>query len=358
MTYFDAACRPILIGSLPFMDSAEALELVLKYTPEIPHWVQMPGPQKGGLIQQFAPGLPGLVMRGGACFVDDRQADFEAQMLAFYEEYLAVESGDVDLNESRFALTADEAEGFFEFVGRVEEMAAPPLAVKGQIAGPITFSTGLKNRAGRALFYDDQTRDAAVKMIAMKARWQVRQLAIFGVPVIVFVDEPSLAGFGSSEYISISREAVVDSLDEVFDAVHAEGGIAGIHVCANTDWAMVLASQADIVNFDAYGYFDRFILYRDQIVAFFRSGRVLAWGIVPTLDRENLEGATADSLAERFVAKLDRVAALGIERETVLSQSLITPSCGAGTLSLELAEKVLRLTRDVSKIIRKEVDTW
>lgn len=64
------------------------------------------------------------------------------------------------------------------------------------------------------------------------------------------------------------------------------------------------------------------------------------------------------SLVEQFYAKVDAMAALGIERETILSQSLITPSCGAGTLSLEFAEKVLMLTRDISQIIRKEVDTW
>jgi hypothetical protein len=51
----------------------------------------------------------------------------------------------------------------------------------------------------------------------------------------------------------------------VVDAIHTDGGLAGIHVCANTDWSLVLESGADIVNFDAYAYFDRFILYGDPI---------------------------------------------------------------------------------------------
>jgi hypothetical protein len=60
---------------------------------------------------------------------------------------------------------------------------------------------------------------------------------------------------------------------EVVDAIHADGGLAGIHVCANTDWSLVLESGADIVNFDAYAYFDRFILYGEsQIRDFLAAG--------------------------------------------------------------------------------------
>ena len=41
-----------------------------------------------------------------------------------------------------------------------------------------------------------------------------------------------------------------------------------------------LESGADLVNFDAYAYFDRFILYGPQIRDFLAAGRLLAWGIV------------------------------------------------------------------------------
>jgi hypothetical protein len=97
-------------------------------------------------------------------------------------------------------------------------------------------------------------RDAAVKHLALNARWQIRTLAGPGCPVIIFIDEPALAGFGSSELISISKEEILACLQEVVDAIHADGALAGIHVCANTDWSLVLESGADIVNFDAYTY--------------------------------------------------------------------------------------------------------
>ena len=340
------------------MDGGKALDLVMTYTPHIPHWVQMPGSANQGMIQQFAAGLPGLVTRENTLFVDNEGPVFDAALVNFYETYMAVNEGSLDFEESPFMLKSEHAAGFFDFLSRIEQVEAVPLAVKGQITGPITFTTGLKDKNGRAILFDNQIKDAAVKLIAMKARWQVRQLAIFGVPVVIFLDEPALAGFGSSELIGLSKEEVGACLDEVFAAVHAEGGVTGIHVCANTDWSMVMESQADIVNFDAYGYFDRFVLYEDHIAEFFRSDRVLAWGLIPTLKPEDLLREDAGSLAARFFDQVDRVAALGLDTPDVLSQSLITPSCGAGSLTLDFAEKVLTMTRDVSEIIRKEVDIW
>jgi len=97
-----------------------------------------------------------------------------------------------------------------------------------------------------------------------------------------------------------------------------------------------------------FASFDRFILYPDQIKRFIASGGILAWGIVPTLNAEDIEKETTDSLVAGFEQKVQKVADIGIDHQTILRQSLITPSCGAGSLSLDLTEKVLTLTRSVS----------
>ena len=207
----------------------------------------------------------------------------------------------------------------------------------------------MTDQARRALFYDDRMRDAVVKLLALKAAWQVRQLSRGGRRTILFIDEPGLAGFGSSEFISVSRDEIVACLQEVIAGVHQEGGLAGIHVCANTDWSIALDSDFDIVNFDAYGYFDKFILYGKQIKTFLAAGRILAWGIVPTSNPDDIERETAISLVDSLEHKIDGVEALGIARETILKQSLISPSCGTGSARPEHARKVLRLTREVSQ---------
>ena len=353
MENFQANSLPVLIGSLPMDDHEEAIRLVLKYTPEIPLWVQLPVYKEEGMIAQFLPGMPGLTIEKEKVFIDTASVDFDDDFLKFYEAYIAVVEGKTDLLGSRFALTTDTAMGFFELMKHIETLAKPPIAVKGQITGPITFATGVNDQNGRAIFYNEQIRDAAVKLIAMKAKWQVKQLSRFGYPVIIFFDEPALAGFGSSAFISISRDEVAKCFEEVIEAVRLEGGLAGIHVCANADWSLVLESFADIVSFDAYSFFDRFILYPDQIKKFVESGRILAWGIVPTSRGEDIEKETTDSLVAKWKAKAREIEALGIDMSKISAQSLITPSCGTGSLSFDNATKVLKLTREVSDRLRK-----
>ncbi len=351
---FQADCLPLLIGSLPLQDHVEALDLVLHYTPEIPVWVQLPFYQQEGMVPQFTPGLPGLKTTAEKIWVDTTGDDFETQLLAFYEDFVMVTDGGAPLEKTRFALTPETAAGFFTFRERIAGSSPSPKALKGQVTGPITFGTGIKDQQGRALFYDTQMRDVAVKLLAMKARWQVEQLSQFKCPVIIFLDEPALAGFGSSEFISISRSEISACLNEVAQAIHSAGGLAGVHVCANTDWSLLLESEIDIVNFDAYAYFERFVLYPEQIKRFLNAGGVLAWGIVPTLNPTDIEKETTDSLLAQWRSKAAAVEALGVEPSVLRAQSLLTPSCGTGSISLEHAKKVLRLTSGISAALRNE----
>ena len=353
MTTFQANGLPALIGSLPVSNHNEATRLVLDYTPEIPLWIQLPARKEEGMMTQFLPGLPGLTAGKNKFFINTEKDSFETDLLEFYEEYIAVTENETALSDSRFVLSIETAAGFFEFMKQLDGYAPLLAAVKGQITGPITLATGTFDQNDKAVFYDERCRDAIVKLLALKARWQVRQLSTYDHPVIIFFDEPALAGFGSSAFISISREDISACLNEVIESVHDEGGLAGIHVCANTEWSLILNSTADIVSFDAYSYFDRFILYSDEIKSFLAAGGILAWGIVPTLNSEALEKETCDSLVALWEKQAGQIEALGIERSLLIAQSLITPSCGAGSLSQSLAVRALELTRDVSIKIRK-----
>jgi hypothetical protein len=353
MSDFKAECLPLLIGSLPLADHQAAVDLILATTPGIPGWAQLPVFQEEGMVPQFMPGMPGLCQEADRVFVDLNSGDFEAALTAFYEEYLEAAAAAQALEASRFALSPGTARGFFDLQARLERLDPPPVALKGQVTGPLTFGLGLKDRHGRAVFYDLQARDAAVKLLALKAAWQVEKMKALGVPVIIFVDEPALAGYGSSELISISDQEIATCLTEVFEAIHQAGGLAGIHVCANTDWGLILGTGLDVVNFDAYGYAERFLLYAGPLRAFFKRGGIVAWGLVPTGPAEAVEGETVDSLAARWDGLREAVAGLGIAADTLHRQSLITPSCGLGSRSLAHTERVLALTRGLSDRLRR-----
>jgi hypothetical protein len=349
---FQPNCLPLLIGSLPLTDHLEAQRLILEHTPEIPLWAQLPAYPEEGMLAQFLPGMPGLATVDGKTFIDTESDRFDDELLGFYEDYMAVAENVQPIQDSRFALTPDTAKGFFALLELLKTSDNDLTALKGQITGPVTFCTGVTDTQGRAIFYNEQLRDAAVKLIALKAKWQVQAMSILGKPTIVFLDEPGLAGFGSSAFISISKEEVLACFEEVIDAIHQEGGIAGIHVCDNTDWSLVLESSTDVVSFDAYAYFDQFILYPDLVRQFMANGKTLAWGIIPTLNAEDIDRETAETLTASWEEKVGRLETLGIAPDVIRAQSLITPSCGTGSQDRAHAERVLTLTREVADRIR------
>jgi hypothetical protein len=351
MSQFFPNCLPLLIGSLPLENHTEATELIFDFTPQIPLWPQLPVYKEEGMILQFVPGLPGLTVANGKVFIDTDSPTFETELLAFYEEYLKVTEGDIPLNESRFLLSQDVARGFYSFLAEAEKEKDGLIGLKGQTTGPITFCTGLVDQAGRAIFYNDQLRDAAVKHLAMKAKWQTRKMAEIAGQPIMFFDEPGLAGLGSSAFITITPEDIIACFSEVFEAVRAENGLTGVHVCANTEWPVLFESGVDIVSYDAYSYFDKLILYPDELVKFFSRGGILATGIVPTAP-EFIDLEQVDSLVEKWFVQSRQLQALGIDEKTIFQQTLITPSCGTGTVSVDQARKVLEMTKGVSEKIR------
>jgi hypothetical protein len=339
-------------------DHLKATCLMLDHTPEIPLWVQLPRHLEEGMVIQFAPGMPGLTRKENKdVYINTAGDDFDQEVLAFYEDYLAVTEDPGLIENSRFALTPETARGFSVFMETVPGLPHAPLAVKGQVTGPITVGIGMKDQAGKLLFYDEQMRDIVTKQVAMKALWQVSQLSRLGCanPPIIFLDEPGVVGFGSSTYISITREQVIESLGACIDAIHLGGGVAGIHICANGDWSLALESGTDIINFDAFSYFDRLVLYKEELKTFIHNGGILAWGIVPTSSPEYIDNASTDSLYVMWLEQLEQLESMGLDRAGILEQTLITPSCGTGSLGLEHAVKVLELTRDLSLRIREGI---
>lgn len=351
---FTANCRPILIGSLPLTDHAEAMRLILAHTPEIPLWPQLPKRPKEGMVRQFLTGFPGLVDDGNRSWVDTESPEFAGEMTAFYEDYLAAAAQPATSAASRFALGLDTAAGFFTLLDALAGGKLTPITVKGQVTGPVTAGIGVKDGHGNSIFYDDNLRDMLVKHLAGKAAWQVAELKRFtaGVPPLVFIDEPGLVSFGSSGFAGVSREMVAESVAEVIGAIHAAGGLAGVHICANGDWGPALDSAADIISFDAYFYFDNFILFKEPLVRFLARGGILAWGIVPTGDPLVVAEESTTSLFGKWQDQLAVLSSFGFSEQQLMAQTFIAPSCGTGSLTPGLAEKVLTMTGELSLLAR------
>ena len=104
---------------------------------------------------------------------------------------------------------------------------------KSQVTGPITFGLATVDENKRAIYYNDVFRDVVVKGMTMKARWVLNKFKPLGYDQVCFVDEPILSAFGSSTYVSVQRADVVSFLNEVVEAIHKEGALAGAHCCGN-----------------------------------------------------------------------------------------------------------------------------
>ncbi len=247
------------------------------------------------MLYQFMEGIPGLEQKEDKIFFNTASETFQTELLEFFEEYLAITEAGKDLLSSRFAVSRDRAPGLYLL--REKSATIDKVALKGQTTGPFTLLVGLSDQQQRLAYYDDSLREMLVKGVAMKAAWQTLFLKQASETVILFLDEPALAGLGSSSFISIDKDDIAAHLNEVIAAIHQAGGLAGIHVCANTDWNMLLGLDLDIISFDAYGFFDRFVTCKKAVLDFLNRGGIIAWGGIPTSNREAIEKESRESLA-------------------------------------------------------------
>jgi methionine synthase II (cobalamin-independent) len=339
-------CIATGIGSLPITDPEQAAALSLQYLPEAPIWPQLPQRDfREHMDGQYSESLPGIRLDAAKKrFFFDTAKDLTPEFEKFFERYLEKDYG-------FFRITEKYAAAFPAFVKALKQGLPSKMSfVKGHITGPLTAGISFKDETGKDIIHNEMLFDAVVKGLAMKAAWQIQELKQFGKPVIIFIDEPAMESLGSA-FSAVSSEVVAEKLNEIIDTIHELGGLAGIHCCGNADWPMIFNTRVDIVNFDAFGYMEKVMLYPDDIKKFLARGGALAWGIVPTGAFTGSE--TPEMLLEKLDAGMKRLETHGIARKTILRQSLITPSCGMGSLTPGKAEAILKLLRNVSDRMQK-----
>ena len=340
-------CLATGIGSLPITDPDTAAAWSLQYLPEAPIWPQLPQRDfREHMDGQYSESLPGLRLDAAKKrFYIDTSKDLTPEFESFFGRYIEKDYG-------FFKLSEENAAGFYAFVRALKIKKGLPAEVrfvKGHITGPLTMGTSLKDETGKDIIHNEMLFDAVVKGLAMKAAWQITELGQFGRPVIIFIDEPAMESLGSA-FSAVSADTIAEKLNEVIDTIHELGGIAGIHCCGNADWPMLFRTKVDIVNFDAFGYMEKVLLYPDDIKAFYTRGGTLAWGVVPTSAFTGSE--SADRLVQKLEEGMKRLESRDIGRDALLRQCIITPSCGMGSLTPDKAESILKLLRDVSHAMK------
>jgi len=324
------------VGSLPHTEVREAWAIIMENVRAIPNWPQLPRRSfLENMYVQFSERFPGVVLdlENQRIYVD-RSKDLDPELEALYIAYL-----ENDLEHG--AISPDYAQGLataYQFLS-----GHPLVAVKGQVTGPVSWGLSVVDQDRRPVLYDEVLAEAVAKHLRLKAAWQEKELRKISPNTIIFVDEPYMAAFGSA-FVSLSREQVISLIEEVLSGIK---GLKGVHCCANTDWSILLETSIDILNLDAYGYAENLALYPEEVNRFLERGGIIAWGIVPASEEVHRE--TPESLVARLEEAISLLVKKGVPREAILNSSMITPSCGTGSLRPETAEKVIKMAAEVAK---------
>jgi methionine synthase II (cobalamin-independent) len=337
------------IGSLPHREVGEALELVFKYFPQIPFWPQLPKRDiREGMVAQFSEGLPCVEVNSRGAFFNPQ--DKEKKLEEFYARVITPES---DHKKDPFKISPEYAAGLYAFHKRLKASDLSAIRyIKCHITGPFTFAASLKDEKGVALLHDAVFMQAIIEGLARKALWQIGFFREFAKKLIIFIDEPYLGCFGSA-YTPINREEVVKGLGSLTENIKLQPGtLTGVHCCGNTDWSIFIDTHTlDIINFDAFSYLDKLLLYADDLKGFFGNNRIFCWGIVPT--QEFSDRITAEGLVKKINDGIATLVGKGVDKDKLSENLLLSPACGLGTLDTEKAEGIFGILAQLSSLVRQ-----
>jgi hypothetical protein len=261
-----------------------------------------------------------------------------------------VKAGRIDavvnaLHNSTGCLTPLHAAGFSALEKAIRrDVFGSALAIKGQIEGPITLATYLFYR-DRAFLSDASLFAATVFHIAQIVRWQIDRLKAFGLPVLIFVDEPALC-LDEAVLTSVSEERRLAALSAIFDDMRGRGASAGLHCCAAQPFARMCVARPDILSFDAHRGLEPFFA-DSQALRFVEGGGWVAYGIIP--NSLTLDAALPASIFRRWLT----AASMAGDPQALAARAMITATCGLGLLDPESVESSFRLARRVGSLIKR-----
>jgi len=334
-------CLPTLIGSMPQTDAGKACAVINRFLKDIPAWPQLPkrSPNENMCIQ-FSEEFPGAVVKDSNVVIE-RTPDFDAAINELYAAYM-------DNDFGKYPVSRNCAEGLYHCLERGNITLH---AIKGQVTGPVTWGLTVKDADGRSILYDDLLGDAVPRFLKLKAEWQEAMLRRISKRTIIFVDEPYMAAYGSSATVSLSKEKVINLLNEVFSGIR---GLKGVHCCGNTDWSVLLSTDTNILSFDAWNFAGSLSLYPADVKAFLTRRGALSWGIVPNTagDVSSESTASLQDRLEEAIAPFTRGS--GIRMRDIVAQSLITPSCGLDGLPEDAVPACFELLAGLSNRMREK----
>jgi len=293
---------------MPHTDADRALEVAL--TMDIPFWPQLPRISYfEDMYVQAAEHFPGIVLD-----VENRKLTFSTEK--FMEALESAMAGFED--PARFDVSREYSAVYHNFL---EMDFSDRPAIRGQLEGPISFGFNINDENDRPILFNDTVRPFMFEFMARRVNVQLERLRQKNANAFMFVDEPGLQFLFSamSGYGDVQARQDMEAFFSLIERPR------GVHLCGNPDWDFLLNLDIDILSMDIYTNHDVFAAYSQSIKRFLEKGNTLVWGIVPT-NCEPFEKESIQSLRDQLEAVWSRLVAKGIDRDLLISQSLISPA--------------------------------
>ena len=334
---FVPKCQTTAMGILPHADVERALGLALSQ--DIPFWPQLP--QVSYFEDMYVQALehfPGITIDA-----DQRRIFFD--LPRFYEELPSYLEKAED--PETFRLTKEFSLVYHRFLEK--DLSSYP-AIRGQMISPISLGLKVVDQDRKPIIYHDEVREVLFDFVQKKVNAQLAELRRKNPRAFVWVDDPGL-GLIFTAFSGYNEVRAKGDLDGFLAGLQ---GPRGIHLCAKPDWDFLLRSKIDILSFDSFSCGAVIVNY-PSLREFLDRGGVISWGIVPTYT-ELLERETVDSLLGLLETFWTALAARGVDRDTLLRQSLLAPAtCNLMNPDKEkTVEQAFGILRELSGTVREK----
>lgn len=323
---------------MPHENADRALELTLSL--DIPFWPQLPRLNYyEDMYVQASEHFPGILL------------DVEKRTLGFSMEKFIGEFEEVMSHFEEpeyFDISRGYSSVYYKFLEM--DLSSRP-AIRGQLEGPISFGLNVLDQDKRPILFDDTIRSFMLDFMAKRINVQLERLKEMNPNAFMFIDEPGLQFLFSALSGYDSAKAKID-LEYFFSLLQRP---CGIHLCGNPDWDFLLDLDLDILSLDIYQNGEIFSSYSGSIKRFLDRGGTIVWGIVPT-NFEPFEAESIDTLGARLTAVWNFLAEKGLDRDYLLSKSLISPAtcCLVNPDGEKTVEKAFKVVKDLSQRLRDQ----
>jgi hypothetical protein len=321
---------------MPHKDADRALDLAL--TMDIPFWPQLPHVSyTEDMYVQAAEHFPGILL------------DMENRTLRFSMEKFIIEFEETMAHFDEpeyFDISKEYSVVYHRFLEM--DLSGRP-AIRGQLEGPISFGFNVLDQDKRPILFEDTVRSFMLEFMSKRINVQLERLKQMNSNAFMFVDEPGLQFLFSALSGYDSTKAKSD-MEDFFAMIQRP---RGIHLCGNPDWDFLLNLDLDILSLDTYQNGEIFASYSKSIKRFLDRGGIIVWGVVPT-NFEPFEAENINTLEARLTEVWDFLIDKGIDREFLISRSLISPAtcCLVNPDGEKTVEKAFKVVTELSQRLR------